>query len=453
MEAVSPCELEDDPGCGACGEIFDEPVVLSCMCCGRSFCGACLLRHWESSGSQECPLCDREPRDLTACAEHGRRLTLFCLEDLRPVCPACPGSDSHGGHRVYPLKEAAHDCKRGDSMEAVSPSALEDDPCCDACGEVFGEPVVLSCVRCGRSFCGACLLRHWESSGSQDCPLCDREPRNLTVCAEHGRRLTLFCLEDLRPVCPACPESAAHGVNGVYPLKDAAHDCKVKDAAEVNEFMTKSWRPLPGTPRPGGRAQLPRVRDHILREPVVLSCRHPLLQGVPGGQLGPRRDVAGLPPLLPPRSSLEELPVSAVLERACESLRADKRLRDPAGGAGSTVSTSPCSAWRSCSRSATSAASSPNHDTHHRLYPLEEAAQDCKEELKNALIPLQDNLNLFQRAKLNCDQMAEHIKSQAVNAERQIQEQFEKLHQFLQEEEEAPDRHPEGGRGGEERAD
>ncbi|XP_064172359.1 E3 ubiquitin-protein ligase TRIM7-like [Anguilla rostrata] len=110
MEAVCPSSLEDEPSCGACGEVFAEPVVLSCVCCGRSFCGACLLRRWERSGSQDCPLCDGEPGG-TACAEHGRRLALFCLEDLRPVCAACPGAARHSGHRVYPLKEAAHDCK------------------------------------------------------------------------------------------------------------------------------------------------------------------------------------------------------------------------------------------------------------------------------------------------------------------------------------------------------
>uniref|UniRef100_A0A3B4WYV9 RING-type domain-containing protein n=1 Tax=Seriola lalandi dorsalis TaxID=1841481 RepID=A0A3B4WYV9_SERLL len=39
--------------------------------------------------------------------------------------------------------------------------------------------------------------------------------------------------------------------------------------------------------------------------------------------------------------------------------------------------------------------------------------------------------------KGNCDQTAEHIKVQAQHTERQIKEQFKKLHQFLEEEEEA----------------
>ncbi|XP_076604305.1 E3 ubiquitin-protein ligase TRIM35-like [Chaetodon auriga] len=73
----------------------------------------------------------------------------------------------------------------------------------------------------------------------------------------------------------------------------------------------------------------------------------------------------------------------------------------------------------------------------HRFRPMDEAARDHKEELKNSLKPLQEKLKLFEQVKGNCDQTAEHIKVQARHTERQIKEQFKKLHQFLQEEEEA----------------
>ncbi|XP_059185292.1 nuclear factor 7, ovary-like [Centropristis striata] len=73
----------------------------------------------------------------------------------------------------------------------------------------------------------------------------------------------------------------------------------------------------------------------------------------------------------------------------------------------------------------------------HRFRPIDEAAQDHKEELQKSLKPLQEKLELFGQVKGNCDQTAEHIKVQARHTERQIKEQFKKLHQFLQEEEEA----------------
>ncbi|XP_067444652.1 zinc-binding protein A33-like [Thunnus thynnus] len=73
----------------------------------------------------------------------------------------------------------------------------------------------------------------------------------------------------------------------------------------------------------------------------------------------------------------------------------------------------------------------------HRFRPINEAAQDHKEELQKSLKPLKEKLKLFEEVKGNCDQTAEHIKIQARDTEKQIKEQFKKLHQFLQEEEEA----------------
>ncbi|XP_058873495.1 zinc-binding protein A33-like [Acipenser ruthenus] len=73
----------------------------------------------------------------------------------------------------------------------------------------------------------------------------------------------------------------------------------------------------------------------------------------------------------------------------------------------------------------------------HKFRPVQEAAQDYKEELKTALKPLQDKLKTFNKVKNECDETAEHIKKQAQQTERQIKEEFEKLHQFLRDEEKA----------------
>uniref|UniRef100_A0A3B4WZ35 RING-type domain-containing protein n=1 Tax=Seriola lalandi dorsalis TaxID=1841481 RepID=A0A3B4WZ35_SERLL len=75
--------------------------------------------------------------------------------------------------------------------------------------------------------------------------------------------------------------------------------------------------------------------------------------------------------------------------------------------------------------------------TNHSFRPVDEAAEDHREELQKALKPLQEKLKLFERVKGDCDQTAQHIKVQARHTESQIKEQFKKLHQFLQEEEEA----------------
>ncbi|KAF5899639.1 tripartite motif-containing protein 35-like, partial [Clarias magur] len=59
------------------------------------------------------------------------------------------------------------------------------------------------------------------------------------------------------------------------------------------------------------------------------------------------------------------------------------------------------------------------------------------EELKTALKPLQEKLKIFTECKLNWSQTAEFIKIQAKHTECQIQKEFEKLHQFLRDEEAA----------------
>ncbi|KAM9361342.1 uncharacterized protein ABDE67_022397 [Symphorus nematophorus] len=73
----------------------------------------------------------------------------------------------------------------------------------------------------------------------------------------------------------------------------------------------------------------------------------------------------------------------------------------------------------------------------HRFKPIDEVAQGHKEELQEFLKPLKEKLKLCKQVKGNCDQTAEHIKVQARHSDRQIKEQFKKLHQFLYEEEEA----------------
>ncbi|XP_075318110.1 zinc-binding protein A33-like [Odontesthes bonariensis] len=73
----------------------------------------------------------------------------------------------------------------------------------------------------------------------------------------------------------------------------------------------------------------------------------------------------------------------------------------------------------------------------HRFSPIDEAAQDHREELQTSLKPLQEKLKLLKHVKGNFDQTAEHVKVQAQHTERQVSEQFNRLHQFLKEEEEA----------------
>uniref|UniRef100_A0A3B3YT27 Tripartite motif-containing protein 35-like n=1 Tax=Poecilia mexicana TaxID=48701 RepID=A0A3B3YT27_9TELE len=75
--------------------------------------------------------------------------------------------------------------------------------------------------------------------------------------------------------------------------------------------------------------------------------------------------------------------------------------------------------------------------TEHRFRPIDEAAQQHRKKLEETLEPLEEKLELRKKVQSKFDQTAEHLEVQARHTERQIREQFKKLHQFLAEEEEA----------------
>ncbi|XP_077091767.1 E3 ubiquitin-protein ligase TRIM35-like [Siphateles boraxobius] len=75
--------------------------------------------------------------------------------------------------------------------------------------------------------------------------------------------------------------------------------------------------------------------------------------------------------------------------------------------------------------------------TNHTFRPISEVCSSYKEEFNTALTSLLNNLEHGKEMKKKCDETIEHITSQTEHTERQIKEEFDKLHQFLRDEEEA----------------
>ncbi|XP_033833502.1 E3 ubiquitin-protein ligase TRIM35-like [Periophthalmus magnuspinnatus] len=73
--------------------------------------------------------------------------------------------------------------------------------------------------------------------------------------------------------------------------------------------------------------------------------------------------------------------------------------------------------------------------TDHKFSPLEEAAEDLREKLRRIIRPLQDKLQVLTETKQQFEDTAAHITAQARHTEAQIRDTFDKLHQFLLEEE------------------
>ncbi|XP_051994552.1 nuclear factor 7, ovary-like [Xyrauchen texanus] len=73
----------------------------------------------------------------------------------------------------------------------------------------------------------------------------------------------------------------------------------------------------------------------------------------------------------------------------------------------------------------------------HKFKPISEVISSYKEKLNTALKSLKKKLRRTEKKKGECDKSVGHIKTQAEHTERQIKEQFKKLHEFLRHEEEA----------------
>ncbi|XP_072243497.1 nuclear factor 7, ovary-like [Leuresthes tenuis] len=73
----------------------------------------------------------------------------------------------------------------------------------------------------------------------------------------------------------------------------------------------------------------------------------------------------------------------------------------------------------------------------HKVVPIEQAVGDLKEQLKSDLKSLQDKRNKYKQVEKTYDDVIQHSKKQLLSTERQIRAEFNKLHQFLKEEEES----------------
>uniref|UniRef100_A0A8C9XI18 Uncharacterized protein n=1 Tax=Sander lucioperca TaxID=283035 RepID=A0A8C9XI18_SANLU len=175
------------------------------------------------------------------------------------------------------------------------------------------------------------------------------------------------------------------------------------------------------------------VCQDIFRDPVVLLCSHSFCEDCLQGW---RRQKQTQECPVCRKRSLSKPHVSLVLKNLCEAFLQERDQRS---------SEALCSLHSEKLKLFCLDHQQPvcvvcrDSETHsnHRFRPIDEAAQQHKKDLQEALEPLKDKLNVFERVKEECDKTAKHIKVQALRTETKIKQQFKMLHQFLENEEEA----------------
>ncbi|XP_060905024.1 E3 ubiquitin-protein ligase TRIM39-like [Labrus mixtus] len=174
----------------------------------------------------------------------------------------------------------------------------------------------------------------------------------------------------------------------------------------------------------------------IFKHPVILSCSHSFCKACL--QRWWREKQAQECPVCKRRSSRSEPPINLALKNMCEAflLQRDQRASSDSEDLCSLHSEKLRLFCLDHQQPACLVCRDSKQHTNHTFRPIDEAAQDLRDELQESLKPLKDKLKRFHEVKKVWNETAKHIKAQAANTERQIKEQFKKLHQFLEEEEE-----------------
>ncbi|XP_072484105.1 putative tripartite motif-containing protein 64B [Notamacropus eugenii] len=122
---------------------------------------------------------------------------------------------------------------------------------CSICRGYFSEPVT---IRCGHSFCRACVSSWRVEATSFSCPICRQESQvsefpivnehlaplteldkqlcspllqntqGQSQCARHKEDFKLFCEDDQTLLCVRCSQTPEHVTHKLCPVEEAAHD-------------------------------------------------------------------------------------------------------------------------------------------------------------------------------------------------------------------------------------
>uniref|UniRef100_A0A8C1LN78 Zinc-binding protein A33-like n=1 Tax=Cyprinus carpio TaxID=7962 RepID=A0A8C1LN78_CYPCA len=172
----------------------------------------------------------------------------------------------------------------------------------------------------------------------------------------------------------------------------------------------------------------------IFKAPVLLSCSHSVCKACLQ-QFWKTRSTQECP-VCRRRSSKQEPPYNLALKNLCESFLRDRRESSPEEVCSSHGEKLKLFCLKDKEPVCLVCRDSQKH-ANHTFQPIDEVVPSYKEELKTALKSLREKLKNREEIRGEYDKTVQHIKTQAVHTERQIEHEFEKLHQFLRDEEQA----------------
>ncbi|XP_014877289.1 nuclear factor 7, brain-like [Poecilia latipinna] len=176
------------------------------------------------------------------------------------------------------------------------------------------------------------------------------------------------------------------------------------------------------------------ICQEIFKDPVILSCSHSFCKECL--QKCWRRRTGRSCPVCRKRSASDAPPCNLALKNLCESFLQQRNQKAPEGLCSLHSEKLKLFCLDHQQPVCLVCRDSEKH-TEHRFRAIDEAAQQHRKNLEETLEPLKEKLELRKKVQEEFDQTAEHLEVQARHTERQIVEQFKKLHQFLAEEEEA----------------
>ncbi|XP_016146392.1 E3 ubiquitin-protein ligase TRIM39-like [Sinocyclocheilus grahami] len=187
----------------------------------------------------------------------------------------------------------------------------------------------------------------------------------------------------------------------------------------------------------------------IFTDPVVLKCSHSFCR-LCLQQFWNKKAAKRECPVCRRKCSLTEPTVSLALKNVCDAI-AQKQKGQASAKAGSYSANGTSKPEALCATHREGLKLFCQYDEEvlccvcqtskkhqgHSVCPLEEAANDLKEEMRQIVIPLKKDLRSLYEAKQQCDDITVHIKNQRQQTEKQVHEEFEELRQFLLKEEAA----------------